>query len=231
MRRGANNCAWNIFYRELRRKHDVLMDGGQPEGGKWNYDAENRGAFGKQGPDDVPIYQRFRPNKITKEVIALVERKFAKHPGSLDRFDWPVTTKQAKQALDDFITHRLANFGDYQDAMWTDEPFLYHSRLSAALNLKLLDPRDVVDEAIIAYRSGKAPLNSVEGFVRQILGWREYVRGVYWLYMPEYLQRNTLGAQQPLPDFYWSGDTEMHCLHEARSGRLWSMATHITSSV
>ena len=225
---GRKQLRLEYFYRELRRKHEILMDGKQPEGGKWNYDSDNRGSFSRQGPENLPNYKRFRPDAITKEVIQLVSRKFAKHPGSLDHFDWPVTSKQARQALDDFVHHRLASFGEYQDAMWADEPYLYHSRLSAALNLKLIDPREVIDEAVIAYRTGKAPLNSVEGFVRQILGWREYVRGIYWLYMPEYLDRNTLKAKQPLPKFYWTGDTEMNCLSQAISQTLeYGYAHHI----
>ena len=226
--KGRKQLRLEYYYRELRRKHEILMNGRGPEGGKWNYDSENRESFGKQGPGEIPKAKRFRPNATTKEVIALVNRKFAKHPGKLDHFDWPVTPKQARQALEDFVEHRLASFGEFQDAMWTDEPYLYHSRISAALNLKLLDPREVIDEAIVAYRSGDAPLNSVEGFVRQILGWREYVRGIYWLYMPEYLQRNAFDARQPLPDFYWTGETDMHCLQQAIGQTLdYGYAHHI----
>lgn len=226
--KGRKQLRLEYFYRELRRKHDVLMDGDQPEGGKWNYDSENRGAFGKQGPGKIPAPQRFRPDKTTTAVLDLVNRKFAKHPGTLDHFDWPVTPKHARRALDDFIKHRLPQFGDYQDAMWTDEPYVYHSRISAALNLKLLDPREVIEETVAAYRGGHAPLNSVEGFVRQILGWREYVRGIYWLYMPEYLQRNAMKAEQPLPDFYWTGETEMTCLRQAIGQTLeYGYAHHI----
>jgi deoxyribodipyrimidine photolyase-related protein len=212
---GRKQLRLEYFYRELRRKHDVLMQGDEPEGGKWNYDSNNRGAFGKQGPRDLPKPTSFRPDPITSEVIELVNTRFADHPGALDSFDWPVTPAQARKALDDFIEHRLAEFGSYQDAMWTDEPFLYHSLISAALNLKLLDPRDVIDAAVKAYREGSAPLNGVEGFIRQILGWREYVRGIYWLYMPDYLSRNELSATLPLPEFYWNGDTEYECLRQA----------------
>jgi deoxyribodipyrimidine photolyase-related protein len=212
--KGRKQLRLEYFYRELRCKHDILMDGRQPEGGKWNYDSENRRAFGKNGPGTPPAPMRFQPDATTKEVIALVERKFGDHPGELDYFDWPVTSRQAHRALSDFIEHRLPRFGDYQDAMWTDEPYLYHARLSAALNLKLLNPREVINDAVMAYRFGDVPLNAVEGFVRQILGWREYVRGIYWLFMPEYLERNALGAKEPLPDFYWTGDTEMNCLHQ-----------------
>jgi deoxyribodipyrimidine photolyase-related protein len=148
-------------------------------------------------------------------VLALVEKRFAKHPGKLDRFDWPVTPAEARAALDDFIAHRLADFGRYQDARWADEPWLYHSRLSAAMNLKLLDPRDVIAAAERAWREGRVPLASAEGFIRQILGWREYVRGIYWMQMPGYLDRNTLGAREPLPPFYWTGETPMACLRDA----------------
>ncbi len=225
---GRKQLRLEYFYRELRRKHDILMDGRQPVGGKWNYDSENRGSFGKQGPGKVAAYRRFRPNATTKEVMQLVQDRFAEHPGSLEHFDWPVTTKQARQAVEDFIAYRLVDFGQYQDAMWTDQPYLYHSRLAAALNLKLIHPREVIDEAVVAYRAGRAPLNSVEGFVRQILGWREYVRGIYWHYMPEYLERNALGAQQPLPEFYWTGETEMQCLSQAIGQTLeYGYAHHI----
>lgn len=212
---GRKQLRLEYFYRELRRKHDILMDGKDPEGGKWNYDAENRGSFNKAGPKDLPPAKCFRPDATTKAVMKLVELRFTNHPGQLEHFDWPVTSKQARQALGDFVTHRLADFGQYQDAMWSDEPYLYHSRLSAALNLKLLNPLAVIEKAVNVYHVGKAPLNSVEGFVRQILGWREYVRGIYWLLMPQYLNRNVLGASQPLPEFYWTGKTEMNCLSQA----------------
>ena len=225
---GRKQLRLEYFYRELRRKHDVLMQGREPEGGKWNYDADNRGSFGKQGPKNLPQAIKFKPDAITNEVIKLVQAKFAGHPGTAEGFDWPVTPTHAKKALDDFITHRLADFGKYQDAMWTDEPYLYHSRISAALNLKLLDPRDVVDAAVVAYREGVAPLNSVEGFIRQILGWREYVRGIYWLYMPDYVDRNALSAKAPLPDFYWSGDTDFECLRQSIGQTLqYGYAHHI----
>ena len=212
---GRKQLRQEFFYREMRRRHHVLMDGDQPVGGEWNYDAENRRTFGKQGPADPPQAPSFPPDSTTREVIDLVNTAFASHPGSLDRFDWPLTPEQARRALDDFIAHRLPAFGRYQDAMWTGEPFLYHAKLSAAFNLHLLDPRAAVDAAEHAYRQGHAPLNAAEGFIRQLLGWREYVRGVYWRFMPEYLDRNFLDHHAPLPDFFWTARTDMRCLAES----------------
>jgi deoxyribodipyrimidine photolyase-related protein len=214
--KGRKQLRLEYWYRELRRAHGVLLDAdGGPEGGDWNFDAENRGAFTKKGPGVLPAPRAFPPDATTREVLALVETHFASHPGKLAAFDWPVTPEQALEALDDFLSHRLPRFGTYQDAMWSGEPWLYHSRLSAAMNLKLLDPRVVVRETERAYREGRVPLASAEGFIRQILGWREYVRGIYWLYMPMYSSRNALDAHEPLPAFYWSADTEMACLRDA----------------
>jgi deoxyribodipyrimidine photolyase-related protein len=212
---GRRELRMEFFYREMRRRHGVLMRDGKPEGDAWNFDAENRKGFGKAGPPSVPRGARFAPDALTAEVIADVERQFADHPGSLADFDWPVCREHALVALADFITHRLPLFGTYQDAMWTGEPFLFHARLSAALNLKLLDPREVIAAAEAAFRAGRAPLAATEGFIRQILGWREYVRGIYWQSMPEYAERNALGATAPLPRFYWSGDVDMVCLRES----------------
>ena len=225
---GRKQLRMEYFYREMRKKHAVLMDQGGPAGGDWNYDASNRKSFGKKGPGELPSPVAFAPDKVTKKVLKLVEEKFAEHPGSLQQFDWPVTSQQAEEALVDFIANRLPEFGNYQDAMWQDEPWLYHSRISAAMNLKLLDPRRVIAAAEKAYQQGKAPLNAVEGFIRQILGWREYVRGVYWLHMPGYLERNQLQARQPLPEFYWTGETEMQCLQQAIGQTLeYGYAHHI----
>jgi len=203
------------FYRELRQRHGVLMDDGRPTGGQWNFDVENRQAFGTQGPGPVPPRGAFEPDAVTREVMALVNDRFREHPGSLDSFAWPVTREQALQDLGVFIEARLPQFGRYQDALWQGEPWLYHSHLSAALNLKLLGPREVVQAAEAAYRAGRAPLSSVEGFIRQILGWREYVRGIYWTQMPGYLECNALHAREDLPAWYWSGDTDMACLRDA----------------
>jgi deoxyribodipyrimidine photolyase-related protein len=213
--RGRKQLRLEYFYRPLRERHGVLMDDGEPAGGQWNFDAENRGAFPSAGPGKLPAPVRFTADATTRGVIDLVNERFAAHPGSLDDFDWPVTTEDAQVALDDFLAHRLPHFGTYQDAIWTGEPWLYHSRLSQAMNMKLLDPRDVVAGAERIWRAGKAPLAATEGFIRQVLGWREYVRGVYWHFMPEYESRNALAAELPLPDFYWTAETEMNCLRDA----------------
>jgi deoxyribodipyrimidine photolyase-related protein len=212
---GRRQLRMEHFYRWMRRRHGVLMDGDQPAGGAWNYDTENRGAFPRSGPGSLPEPVGFAPDARTEEVLALVGTRFADHPGALDEFDWPVTPAQAQVALADFITHRLPDFGRYQDAMWVGEPWLYHSRLSAALNLKLLDPREVIAAVEQAWRSGRVPLPAAEGFIRQVLGWREYVRGIYWTRMPGYAGLNVLAADRPLPVWYWTGDTSMACLRDA----------------
>jgi len=219
------------FYREMRKRHGVLMAGeagDEPEGGRWNFDAENREAFGSTGPGTVPPRAAIAPDAITREVIALVEARFATHPGQLHSFAWPVTREQALVALQRFIAERLPLFGRYQDAMWPGDPWLYHSHLATALNLKLLNPREAVASAVAAYHAGDAPLPSVEGFVRQILGWREYVRGIYWTRMPGYAELNELDAQEDLPTWYWNGATDMTCLRDALAQTLsHGYANHI----
>jgi len=211
---GRKQLRLEYWYRHLRQKTGLLMAGKQPIGGAWNFDADNRAAFDACGPGFLPPPRRFAPDALTLEVLQLVQTRFAAHPGSLNTFDWPLTPEEAHAALEDFITHRLPLFGRYQDAMWQGEPWLYHSRLSAALNLKLIDPMTVCRAAEAAFHAGHAPLAAVEGFIRQILGWREYVRGLYHLWMPEWLHWNALEAHQPLPAFYWSGETDMACLAE-----------------
>jgi deoxyribodipyrimidine photolyase-related protein len=226
--KGRKQLRLEYFYRPLREKFGVLMDDGEPAGGQWNYDVENRGAFPKTGPGTLPAPVRFPPDKTTRAVLDLVNTRFAAHPGSLADFDWPVTPADARAALDDFIAHRLATFGRYQDAIWTGQPWLYHSRLAQAMNMKLLDPRAVVAAAEKAWRKGRAPLEATEGFIRQVIGWREYVRGVYWHFMPEYIDRNALGADLPLPNFYWTAATEMNCLKDALQQTLrYGYAHHI----
>ncbi len=205
-----------MFYRHMRKLSGVLMrDDDTPEGSVWNFDAENRGSFGKSGPEDVPKPATFAPDKITHAVFVDIEKHFANHPGSLAHFAWPVTRDDALASLASFMRDRLPSFGQFQDAMWTDEPFLHHSLLSAAMNLKLIDPREVIDAALVEYKKGNADLASVEGFIRQILGWREFMRGVYWLDMPGMREANHFNAKTPLPKWYWTGDTQMNCMHQA----------------
>ena len=218
--KGRKSLRLEYFYRELRQRFGILMDGKQPVGGQWNFDADNRESFGPQGPGAIPPRATFEPDATTRDVMALVQKRFATHPGTLESFAWPVTRAQALQALERFIQERLPLFGRYEDALWPGEPWLYHSHLSAALNLKLLNAREVVAAAEAAYRQGHAPLQSAEGFIRQILGWREYVRGIYWTQMPSYLERNALSAQQDLPAWYWTGQTDMACLKDAISQTL-----------
>jgi deoxyribodipyrimidine photolyase-related protein len=230
--RGRKSLRMEYFYREQRKRHRVLMqETGQhdkPLGDQWNFDVDNREAFSADGPGDVPPRTAFEPDAVTREVIALVNARFAAHPGHLDSFAWPVTRVQAVQALRAFIAERLPLFGRYQDAMWPGNAWLYHSHLSAALNLKLLTPREVVSAAEAAFHGGDVPLASAEGFIRQILGWREYVRGIYWTQMPGYLERNALDAHEDLPAWYWTGATDMACLRDALAQTLThGYANHI----
>lgn len=206
-----------FFYREQRRKTGYLMQGkgksAQPEGGVWNFDKENRLPFGKKGPDPRPRPVRtFKPDETTRAVLAAMQRVLPELPGKFESFGWPVVRKDALALLDDFVEHRLAQFGPYEDAMWSSEPTLYHSTLSSALNLKLLNPRECCERVIEAYRAGRAELQSVEAFIRQIIGWREFIRGVYWLEGPTYADRNGLDQHGELPPMYWSADTDMACM-------------------
>lgn len=206
-----------FFYRELRQKTGILMQGNEPIGGQWNFDSDNRSSFGKKGPSNLPAACHFQADETTREVIQLVRRQLAHHPGQLELkdFHWPVTRNQALKALEIFIQERLPYFGKYQDAMWQGEAWLYHSHLAGVLNLKLLQVKEVVQAAEQAYHEGHAPIEAVEGFIRQILGWREYVRGIYWTQMPGYLQLNSQHASYDLPSFYWTGETPMACLQDA----------------
>ncbi|MFN0263136.1 cryptochrome/photolyase family protein [Tepidamorphus sp. 3E244] len=203
------------FYRSQRQAHGILMDGDNPVGGDWNFDEDNRESFGKKGPPEIKAPRSFRADEITEAVIEMVEDRFTDSPGSLEGFDYPVTRKQALEALRDFIEYRLADFGTYQDAMAKGHPYLYHSRLSCVMNLHLIDPDEIVEAAVSAYEDGYAPINAVEGFVRQIMGWREYVRGIYWTRMPDYANKNHLDADRDMPAFMWTGETDMACVADA----------------
>jgi len=216
----TSSLRMEFFYREMRRRYRVLIDAKdpsvtQPEGGQWNFDAENRKGYSKSGPGLIPPHEMFEPDALTRDVLALVDRRFADHPGDLTHFAWPVDRRQALQAMEVFVNHRLPGFGDHQDAMWTDTPFGWHSLLSTSLNLHLLDPREVIAAAEDAYRRGHAPLAAVEGFIRQILGWREFIRGVYWLDMPGLAEANHYGHRRALPVWFWTGETRMACARDA----------------
>jgi deoxyribodipyrimidine photolyase-related protein len=213
-----------FFYRDMRRRHGFLMDGDKPAGGKWNFDAENRKSL--PASIRVPLPPAVKPDDLTREVMALVAQRFPSHLGSVEDYAFGVTEADAKAALRDFIAHRLPRFGDWQDAMKTGEPFLFHALISPALNLGLLDPREICAAAEAAWRDGHAELNAVEGFIRQILGWREFIRGIYWLHMPDYAAKNFFGATRQLPWFYWTGETRMNCLRQAITGTIEHAYAH-----
>ena len=211
---GRKQLRMEYFYRQMRRKTGLLMDGDQPAGGKWNYDHDNRRPA--RGDLFMPSPLQHKPDAITAEVLDLVDRAFPDHPGTLRPF-WLATDRQgALAAADVFFRDALPGFGDFQDAMLRDQAFLYHSVLSTYLNAGLLDPLDLCQRAQAAWAAGHAPLNAAEGYIRQILGWREYVRGIYDLEGPDYLARNALGATRELPAFYWDPSaTDMACVSAA----------------
>ena len=214
--KGRRAMRMEYFYREMRKATGYLMDAdGNPEGGQWNYDHDNR----KSLPSDfeVPVRRTYPPDAITRNVMALVARRFGNHFGDLEPMVLAVTRAQAMEALEGFCTIHLPHFGDYQDAMRTGEPFLFHAVLSPYINAGLLLPREVCERALAEYEAGRVPLNAIEGFIRQIIGWREYVRGIYWLQMPDYEHTNFLEADQPLPDFYWTAETRMNCIAQVVS--------------
>jgi deoxyribodipyrimidine photolyase-related protein len=203
-------------YRRVRKALKILVDeNGQPEGGAWNFDPKNRRTHGALVKSKVklPATPHLEPDAVTREVIALVNKDFDDHPGDAADFWLPVTRESARAWLKDFITHRLSQFGLWEDVMVEHENVLFHSVLSPLLNIGLLQPRECVDAAVAAYDAGRAPIESVEGFVRQIIGWREFINGVYWLTMPGYVKHNALGAHRPLPKWVYTGDTDMNCLH------------------
>ena len=226
LERGRTRVTMETFYRAMRRKTGLLMDGSTPAGGAWNFDAENRlpPKRGMRFPPEPNVPLR----RHAREAIAFVERQFADHPGEIGTFDMPVTRADALAYADDFFEHRLPRFGPYEDAMLAGEARLYHSRLSAAINAGLLHPLELCERAELAYRSGHVPLASAEGFIRQLIGWREFIWNVYRALMPEYRSRNALGADLPVPAFYRDGETDMACQRDAhRTVRDLGWAHHI----
>lgn len=210
---GRKTLRMEYFYRDMRKATGLLMNGDEPAGGQWNYDAENR----KPAESDLFMPSPFsvKADKTTKAVLDLIETEFAAHFGDLLPFDYAVTRKDALKALDHFIEVALPKFGDFQDAMLEGKPYLYHARIAQYLNCGLLNPLEICQKAEAAYYDDHAPLNSVEGFIRQILGWREYIRGIYWLKMPDYVDQNYLGHTRDLPEFYWTAETKMACVKDA----------------
>jgi deoxyribodipyrimidine photolyase-related protein len=201
------------FYREMRRKTGLMMEGDKPAGGKWNYDHDNR----KPAQADMlrarPM--RFEPDAITKDVLDLVETRFGGHFGDLRPFWFAVTSDEAWHAFDHFATHLLPGFGDFQDAMVTGDRFVHHSVISMYLNIGLLDPRDICARVVEEWQAGRVPINAAEGYIRQVIGWREYMRGIYFREGPDYTARNALGHTRALPALYWGGETRMNCVAQA----------------
>ncbi|MER0238335.1 cryptochrome/photolyase family protein [Fulvimarina sp. MAC8] len=210
---GNKELRQEFFYRKMRKATGYLMDGDEPAGGKWNYDHSNREPLKKR--ITAPERPTYAVDETTEAVLGLVAKRFGNHFGSLEDFDYPVTRRQALHYLRWFLDEALPDFGTYQDAMREGAPLLFHSHISALINCGLLDPREVCDRAEDAYREENAPINAVEGFIRQIIGWREFIRGVYWNQMPDYASSNKLNAQRKLPDFFWTGETDLNCLEQS----------------
>ena len=211
--KGRKQLRMEYFYRDMRRKTGLLMDGPAPVGGRWNFDHDNR----KTARADlfIPDPTHFQQDATTRDVVALVKDRFADHFGDADPFWFAVTRRDAEAAFDHFVSVGLARFGDFQDAMLTNKRFLYHSIISMYQNCRLLDPLGMCRKLEAAYRAGHVPLNAAEGYIRQVIGWREYVRGIYWLRMPEHAASNGLAHVRQLPDLYWTGEIKMTCLLEA----------------
>ncbi len=221
---GRKDLRLEYFYRTLRKKFNILMENEKPICGTWNYDKINRKSF----KDDSTVPEKYTSivDDVTLDVIVLVNREFNDHFGTTDQFEFAVNRKQALNALKKFMQERLGSFGDYQDAMLSGEPWLFHSHLSMYINNGLLNPRECIDYAENQFKTSKAPINSVEGFIRQILGWREYVRGIYWLNMPDYKNMNALNAYNSLPTFYWNADTKMNCIKESVENTIQNAYAH-----
>jgi deoxyribodipyrimidine photolyase-related protein len=218
--KGKKQFVMENFYRDMRKKHDILMVAGQPEGGNWNYDKSNRNKW--KGGEQIPTYKQY--NNDVSDVVADLEKAEIKTIGHFETktFQYPITRKQGLDQLKYFCEELLIHFGDYQDAMHTNEAYLFHSRLSFAMNLKLISPKDVVNTVLNYYHGHKKDIDisQVEGFVRQIIGWREYMRGMYWMRMPEFKSENALENKNPLADFFWNGNTKMNCLKHAINNSL-----------
>jgi deoxyribodipyrimidine photolyase-related protein len=212
--RGRKQLRMEYFYRTMRKRYGLLLEeDGTPAGGRWNFDAENRGGW--RGQVTVPARPRPQKDQVTLSVIREVQAAFPDHPGDLERFSYAVNAQQAQVEFDWFVEHALGHFGTYQDALAEESPWLFHAVVSMYLNIGLLEPLACCRQVEAAWREGKCSLADAEGFIRQVLGWREYVRGIYWLFMPDYRERNGFDAREPLPSWFWNGQVEMRCLSRA----------------
>ncbi len=227
---GKKRLTMEYFYRDMRKKYDIMIEGDkQPEGGKWNYDQSNRKKWDEE--TEIPHERGFR--KDVSEIVTLLEKEGVKTFGRIEatNFNWPTTRQDALDVMNYFCEHLLVHFGDFQDAMHTNQDYLFHSRLSFAMNSKLLSPLEVIEAAVVRFRESKKTdkpihISQIEGFVRQILGWREFMRGVYWKEMPSYQTRNKLENRNELPGFYWTGETKMNCLKHAINNSLDNAYAH-----
>ena len=225
--KGKKQFLMESFYRYMRKKHDILMVAGQPEGDKWNFDSDNR----KKIPVNHTIIQPYLFHRDVTEIVEMIQKTGVKTMGEIDdkQFIWPVTREESLELLNFFVEYCLPYFGTFQDAMTPDAWSVYHSRISFAMNVKLISPQEVIEKVILHYRqNNEISLNQVEGFVRQILGWREYMRGIYWMHMPKYASLNFFNHENKLPDWYWTGETKMKCLsHSIKQSLQFSYAHHI----
>lgn len=225
--KGKKQFLMESFYRYMRKKHDILMVAGQTEGDKWNFDSDNR----KKIPANHSIIQPYLFHRDVTEIVEMIQKTGVKTMGEIDekQFIWPVTRNESLELLNFFVEYCLPYFGTFQDAMTLEAWSVYHSRISFAMNVKLISPKEVINKVILHYRqNNEISLNQVEGFVRQILGWREYMRGIYWMHMPEYDSLNFFNHENKLPDWYWTGETKMKCLsHSIKQSLQFSYAHHI----
>ena len=224
---GKKQMTMEYFYRDMRKKYDIMMvNAKDPEGGKWNYDKSNRKKW--KGEPEIPHERGFR--KDVSGIVEEIEKAGIKTMGSIEaeNFNWPASREDSLSVLNYFCKNLLVHFGDYQDALHTDQAYLFHSRLSFSMNTKMLSPKEVIDSVLDYYYDHKdeIDISQVEGYVRQILGWREYMRGIYWKEMPGYRRTNKLRNQNELPGFYWDADTKMNCLHHSIKNSLENAYAH-----
>ncbi len=225
---GKKTYLMESFYRRLRKEHDLLMQDGKPEGGSWNYDKQNRQTLPKGHRPAEPLLFDHDLTELHEEIMAAnVETIGEVVP---ERFIWPINRSECLELLDYFVENALPWFGQFQDALTHESWSVYHSRLSFAMNTKMLSPKEVIRRVLEQYNTHKGEIDiaQVEGFIRQILGWREYMRGVYWAHMPEYSQLNYFNHSTPLPSWFWTGETKMTCVRHAVAQSLqYSYAHHI----